>query len=94
MATTGKVACLLCQRHFKTEEVLQKHIVQSDLHKARLFLWKHLELAKLSWVQGTAELLLTSVLQTLTIVSLRHASVPPKTFDRRVKTTCCLLPLE
>nr|XP_019049931.1 hypothetical protein I302_00351 [Kwoniella bestiolae CBS 10118]OCF28861.1 hypothetical protein I302_00351 [Kwoniella bestiolae CBS 10118] len=34
LATTGKVACLLCQRQFKTEEVLKKHVAQSDLHKA------------------------------------------------------------
>ncbi|WWC59936.1 uncharacterized protein I303_102499 [Kwoniella dejecticola CBS 10117] len=36
LATTGKVACLLCQRQFKTEEVLKKHVAQSDLHKTNL----------------------------------------------------------
>ncbi|RSH94379.1 hypothetical protein EHS25_004182 [Saitozyma podzolica] len=36
LATTGKVACLLCQRQFKTEEMLRKHTAQSDLHKARI----------------------------------------------------------
>jgi hypothetical protein len=35
LASTGKVACLLCQRQFKTEEILRKHTAQSDLHKAR-----------------------------------------------------------
>ncbi|WVO17927.1 hypothetical protein L204_105625 [Cryptococcus depauperatus] len=34
--STGKVACLLCQRQFKTEDVLRKHVVQSDLHKNNL----------------------------------------------------------
>jgi RNA-binding protein 5/10 len=34
-ATTGKVACLLCQRQFKSEEMLRKHSAQSELHKAR-----------------------------------------------------------
>ncbi|WWC68946.1 uncharacterized protein I206_102882 [Kwoniella pini CBS 10737] len=36
LATSGKVACLLCQRQFKTEEVLKKHVAQSDLHKTNL----------------------------------------------------------
>ncbi|WVR04075.1 hypothetical protein IAU60_001074 [Kwoniella sp. DSM 27419] len=36
LAVTGKVACLLCQRQFKTEEVLKKHVAQSDLHKSNL----------------------------------------------------------
>ncbi|KAK8861328.1 hypothetical protein IAR55_002147 [Kwoniella newhampshirensis] len=36
LASTGKVACLLCQRQFKTEEILRKHTVQSDLHKTNL----------------------------------------------------------
>ncbi|WWD16770.1 hypothetical protein CI109_101202 [Kwoniella shandongensis] len=34
LASTGKVACLLCQRQFKTEDILRKHVAQSDLHKA------------------------------------------------------------
>ncbi|KLT41040.1 hypothetical protein CC85DRAFT_329392 [Cutaneotrichosporon oleaginosum] len=34
-AATGKVACLLCQRQFKSEEMLRKHNAQSELHKAR-----------------------------------------------------------
>ncbi|WWD08598.1 hypothetical protein V865_006711 [Kwoniella europaea PYCC6329] len=36
LATTGKVACLLCQRQFKSEDVLKKHVAQSDLHKTNL----------------------------------------------------------
>ncbi|WVQ94318.1 hypothetical protein IAU59_001397 [Kwoniella sp. CBS 9459] len=36
LASTGKVACLLCQRQFKTEEILRKHVAQSDLHKTNL----------------------------------------------------------
>ncbi|WRT65424.1 uncharacterized protein IL334_002367 [Kwoniella shivajii] len=36
LAATGKVACLLCQRQFKTEEILKKHTNQSDLHKTNL----------------------------------------------------------
>ncbi|OXG70952.1 hypothetical protein C349_07117 [Cryptococcus neoformans var. grubii Br795] len=35
-ATTGKVACLLCQRQFKSEDILRKHVAQSDLHKNNL----------------------------------------------------------
>ncbi|BEI87992.1 uncharacterized protein CcaverHIS019_0107100 [Cutaneotrichosporon cavernicola] len=35
-ATTGKVACLLCQRQFKSEEMLRKHNAQSELHKTNL----------------------------------------------------------
>lgn len=35
--TTGKVACLLCQRQFKSEDILRKHVAQSDLHKARIY---------------------------------------------------------
>lgn len=35
-ASSGKVACLLCQRQFKSEEMLRKHNAQSDLHKARI----------------------------------------------------------
>lgn len=31
---TLRVSCLLCQRQFKTEEVLRKHCSMSDLHKA------------------------------------------------------------
>lgn len=31
---TMRVSCLLCQRQFKTEEVLRKHCTMSDLHKA------------------------------------------------------------
>lgn len=31
---TLRVSCLLCQRQFKTEEVLRKHCAMSDLHKA------------------------------------------------------------
>lgn len=34
--TTGKVACLLCQRQFKSEDILRKHVAQSDLHKNNL----------------------------------------------------------
>ncbi|TXT11024.1 hypothetical protein VHUM_01775 [Vanrija humicola] len=34
-ATSGKVACLLCQRQFKIEDTLRKHVALSDLHKAR-----------------------------------------------------------
>jgi RNA-binding protein 5/10 len=37
LAATGKVACLLCQRQFKSEELLKKHVAMSDLHKARYF---------------------------------------------------------
>ncbi|WVQ73895.1 hypothetical protein IAR50_003476 [Cryptococcus sp. DSM 104548] len=37
LASTGKVACLLCQRQFKSEDILRKHVAQSDLHKARIF---------------------------------------------------------
>ncbi|TIC24751.1 hypothetical protein E3Q12_01320 [Wallemia mellicola] len=33
---TNKMACLLCQRQFKTIEVLRKHTTQSDLHKNNL----------------------------------------------------------
>lgn len=40
-ATTGKVACLLCQRQFKSEDQLKKHTDISELHKARLFLFDH-----------------------------------------------------
>ncbi|OCF30828.1 hypothetical protein I316_07551 [Kwoniella heveanensis BCC8398] len=36
LASTGKVACLLCQRQFKTDEILRKHVAQSDLHKTNL----------------------------------------------------------
>ncbi|GMK54548.1 hypothetical protein CspeluHIS016_0111340 [Cutaneotrichosporon spelunceum] len=35
-ATTGKVTCLLCQRQFKSEEMLRKHNAQSELHKTNL----------------------------------------------------------
>ncbi|KAL7419762.1 hypothetical protein Q5752_005678 [Cryptotrichosporon argae] len=35
-ANLGKVACLLCQRQFKSEDVLRKHVAQSDLHKTNL----------------------------------------------------------
>lgn len=38
-ATTGKGACLLCQRQFKTEDILRKHVALSDLHKARIFVF-------------------------------------------------------
>jgi RNA-binding protein 5/10 len=37
MAATGKVACLLCQRQFKSLDLLKKHTEKSDLHKARSF---------------------------------------------------------
>jgi RNA-binding protein 5/10 len=44
LSETGKCACLLCQRQFKSEAILQKHVAQSELHKARLFLlWVHSE---------------------------------------------------
>jgi len=33
LATTGKVACLLCQRRFPSVEALKKHNAGSDLHK-------------------------------------------------------------
>ncbi|ORY25257.1 hypothetical protein BCR39DRAFT_292207 [Naematelia encephala] len=36
LASSGKVACLLCQRQFKTEEMLKKHNAQSELHKTNL----------------------------------------------------------
>ncbi|KAL1410167.1 hypothetical protein Q8F55_004172 [Vanrija albida] len=35
-ATSGKVACLLCQRQFKIEDTLRKHVALSDLHKTNL----------------------------------------------------------
>ncbi|RXK38839.1 hypothetical protein M231_03895 [Tremella mesenterica] len=41
LATTGKVACLLCERRFGSEEMLRKHEAKSDLHKARPSLWIH-----------------------------------------------------
>lgn len=37
---TNKMACLLCQRQFKTIEVLRKHTTQSDLHKVCDYLSK------------------------------------------------------
>ncbi|WVQ83535.1 hypothetical protein IAT38_005676 [Cryptococcus sp. DSM 104549] len=57
-AATGKVACLLCQRQFKTEDILRKHVAQSDLHKARLrfhlfYLFPQSGLPNRPWVQGT-----------------------------------------
>ncbi|ODN80821.1 hypothetical protein L202_02970 [Cryptococcus amylolentus CBS 6039] len=36
LASTGKVACLLCQRQFKAEDILRKHVAHSDLHKTNL----------------------------------------------------------
>lgn len=67
-STTGKVACLLCQRQFKSEEILRKHVVQSDLHKVHfLFFCLHIsgrwntKLIKLEpWVQDIVDDLLTS----------------------------------
>jgi hypothetical protein len=59
LAATGKVACLLCQRQFKTEEVLRKHVAQSDLHKARRS--PGLTLGP-SWVQGHVKQKLTSAI--------------------------------
>jgi hypothetical protein len=65
--TTGKVACLLCQRQFKTQDVLGKHVLQSDLHKARLFLWgSYLGYHTMSsWVQGCFEWSLTLFLHAI-----------------------------
>ncbi|ORX36419.1 hypothetical protein BD324DRAFT_628787 [Kockovaella imperatae] len=36
MTTGGKMACLLCQRLFKSEEELGKHTTRSELHKTNL----------------------------------------------------------
>ena len=63
LATTGKVACLLCQRQFGSEQVLAKHTAQSDLHKARIFSSFTQSLnSHVSWVQGHMEALLTLLL--------------------------------
>lgn len=75
LATIGKVACLLCQRQFKTEEVLRKHVAQSDLHKARNVSRLYPELASSSWVRGLTEYELTMIFTTKTAPcnSHRHA---------------------
>lgn len=35
-ADHAKIACLLCQRQFKTADVLSKHMEKSDLHKTNM----------------------------------------------------------
>lgn len=35
----GRIACLLCQRQFKSAEMMRRHEKESDLHKARILIF-------------------------------------------------------
>lgn len=41
-----RIACLLCQRQFKSLEILQKHVAQSGLHKKNLQIEEFKQMAK------------------------------------------------
>lgn len=34
---TSKMACLLCKRRFDSIEILNKHVLKSDLHKVNFY---------------------------------------------------------
>lgn len=74
---------MLCQRQFKSEEVLRKHINQSDLHKARSFLPPSSTLNR-SGFKESLTFSLTSYILVIYHASYRNS---PTTFALRI--TCC-----